>query len=227
MVGNHTDTLIFDLDNTLIDRNGALRKTIAVWLMEQGMVESTDREAALEKIMVRDNWGYTDRPDFCNWLQLTYGNKAGNETTGHELFDYILNNIAFYVQADMTVLNVLLNLGNHYRLVLATNGNSITQRNKLKQAGLTTLFKADHLFISGEMGHAKPDKRFFDFIIERLSICPPHAMVIGDDPLNDIEAASQCGLKTCWLSHGRQEWPAIRPDIVINEITEITKWLTR
>src|SRR5688500_5001418 len=72
MLIDSIDTLIFDLDNTLIDRNAALRAGLQGFLNYLGFHEP-ERQAVLEDIMQYDNWGYTDRMELCSWFLHKYG----------------------------------------------------------------------------------------------------------------------------------------------------------
>lgn len=216
-------TLIFDLDNTMIDRNEAMRKGIGDWLLTQGWSELQSK-AALNDIMKKDDWGYASRPAFCNWLLLTYGNEQSRNLSPQQMLDILLKNVIRHIYPDSSVSQCLQKGSGYFRLVLATNGGSITQRAKLKQAQLLAFFKPKSIFISQEVGFDKPDKRFYETIIESLQLEPADAMVIGDNPVNDIQAAAACDLLTCWVSHGREQLKQIRPNYVIKDITAINQW---
>lgn len=201
-------TLIFDLDNTLFDRNRAMRQAMEHWLQQHPETPYT-----LEEIMERDGGGNTDRMAFCQWLM-----EAEEPNT---LLRTIQQLIIDSLQPDPAVLQLLDQLQGRYQLVLASNGSSEVQRSKLAACGLTDYFQ--HIFISGEMRKVKPDPEFFREILDTLAIFPAHAYMIGDDLVNDIQAAQQCGLKTCWIAHGRTT-DRINPAIVIQHITELHRW---
>jgi HAD superfamily hydrolase (TIGR01549 family) len=222
MLIERIDTLIFDLDNTLIDRNAAMRQSLHDWLITQGH-EGPALEAALYDCMQHDNWGYIDRHEFCVWMLQQYGNKQ-NEVTAHELEHLLHVNNSRNVQPDAQVQALLKNLRQQYKLVLATNGGSKTQRAKIVQAQLLAFFRPEDIFVSGEMEFEKPDPRYFKIIINQLQLDVTKALVIGDNPQNDIQAANECGLFTCWVSHGRQGVAGIQPAITIKNITEISAW---
>ena len=223
MLNVPVNTLIFDLDNTLIDRNLAMHNAIGDWLYTQGWNEQQS-EAALNKIMLQDDWGYASRTAFCNWLLLTYGNGHSREISPQKLLDILLKNIIPHIHPDSLISDTLQTASRYFRLVLATNGGSITQRAKLKQAKLLSFFQPEDIFISQEVGFDKPDIRFYKKIIENLRLVPADAMVIGDNPVNDIQAAAASDLLTCWVSHGREQPNEIRPNHIITNITAINQW---
>lgn len=222
MLIERIDTLIFDLDNTLIDRNAAMRQSLHDWLITQGH-EGPALEAALNDCMQYDNWGYMDRQELCTWLLQQYGNKQ-NKITVHDLEHLLHVNNSRNVQPDAQVQALLNTLRNQYQLVLATNGGSKTQRAKIAQTRLLDLFQPELIFVSGEMEFEKPDPRYFEIIIDQLQLDVTKALVIGDNPQNDIQAANECGLFTCWVSHGREGEAGIQPTITIKNITEIGAW---
>jgi putative hydrolase of the HAD superfamily len=222
MLIERIDTLIFDLDNTLIDRNAAMRQSLHDWLITQGH-EGPALEAALNDCMQYDNWGYIDRHDLCSWILQQYDNKQ-NKLTVHELEHLLHVNNSRNVQPDARVQALLKNLHNQYKLVLATNGGSKTQRAKIEQTQLLDFFQPELIFVSGEMEFEKPDPRYFKIIIDQLQLDVTKALVIGDNPQNDIQAANECGLFTCWVSHGREGEAGIQPTITIKNITEIGAW---
>jgi putative hydrolase of the HAD superfamily len=215
------DTLIFDLDNTLIDRNAAMQQTIKDWLTEQGYA-GTPLQTALTDCMQRDNWGYANRLEFSAWMLSRYG--KSKDTTARQLQQLLHINNSRNVQPDLQVQTLLQNLRNQYLLVLATNGGSSTQRGKLKQSQLESFFQPEAIFVSGEMEFEKPDPQYFKKIIDKLQLDAESTMVIGDNLQNDIQAANACGLYTCWVSHDRKGEAGIQPHMVIRNITEISTW---
>jgi len=223
MLMESIDTLIFDLDNTLIDRNAAMRQTIQDWLIEQGYVQPA-LQTALTDSMLYDNWGYADRLDFTAWLLHTYGKEQSKSTTAQALQQLVHVNNSRNVQPDPQVQALLKLLGSQFRLVLATNGGSTTQRAKINQAQLETFFEPDAIFVSGEMEFEKPDPRYFKKIISDLQLNVTRTLVIGDNLRNDIQAAQACGLYTCWVSHGRAGEAGIQPNMIIKNITETGTW---
>ncbi len=83
-------------------------------------------------------------------------------------------------------------LKSKYRLSLITNGNTPTQRGRLKAAGLDGFF--DHEFISDEVGFRKPDIRFFQFALTESCAEKETTIVVGDSPSSDILGAKNIGV---------------------------------
>jgi HAD superfamily hydrolase (TIGR01662 family) len=187
--------ILFDLDNTLADRNTAMRKTMEHWLA----LYPSDNYS-LDTIMELDAEGYNDRTVFCNWLLQHFDTEFQNSTL---LLAFIQQQIVTHLQPEKAILQLLSKLKLRFRLILASNGSSTTQRAKLRQCGLESFFHENDIFISGEMAYEKPATGFFTTILDKLGLDAAETIMIGDDLINDIQAAQQCGLHTCWVSNNR------------------------
>jgi putative hydrolase of the HAD superfamily len=220
MLSTAIDTLIFDLDNTLVDRNLAMRKAMQHWLQIH-----PHSNCSLENIMEQDAGGYADRNVFCNWLLDTFGTEVTGIDNAAALLPFIQQSMIKQLSPDERILQLLAKLKRNFRLVLASNGGSATQRAKLQQCGLLTFFEPEHIFISGEVGLSKPDPAFFSTILNKLAIHPAQAMMTGDNILKDILPAQQCGLTSCWVSHGGTPYVPATPDLIIHHTTELEQWL--
>ena len=77
-------------------------------------------------------------------------------------------------------------------LVLVTNGRSISQRNKLQSLNIKMFFK--EILISEEFGFKKPDKIFYEKLIEKYKNY--NLIFIGDNIDIDLITPINKGLKT-------------------------------
>jgi len=84
-------------------------------------------------------------------------------------------------------------LSEKYRLCLATNGISRTQRART-EAFMPYTYR---LFVSEETGAIKPDKKFFDVILKELGCDPGKCLMIGDSVRNDMTGAIKAGMDVC------------------------------
>ena len=91
----------------------------------------------------------------------------------------------------------------------------------------------DHLFdsivVSDEIGVAKPDKAFFDYVYTSIEhdVFKDEVLVIGDNLKADIGGARDYGFKTCWISHRQLPENGIFPDITIPDISHLTAALNK
>ncbi len=78
------------------------------------------------------------------------------------------------------------------RTAILTNGPSDGQRRKLKATGLTDA--VDEVVIGEEIGFRKPSPQAFHWVIDRFSLGRCDALMIGDSPELDHDAALSAGL---------------------------------
>ena len=103
----------------------------------------------------------------------------------------------------------LAELAGRAALGLATNGIPEVQRGRLERSGLGRHFRA--VLISGEIGIAKPDPRFFLLGAERLGLSPSDVLCVGDVPATDIRGARAAGMASCWVAAAGAVWPPGEP----------------
>ncbi len=94
--------------------------------------------------------------------------------------------------------------GNGYQVVIATHPifplTAIRQR--MDWGGVLDFPYA--LITSMETAHfSKPNPAYYQEILDRLDVLPAQALMVGDDPQNDIAPARQLGLETWRITNGR------------------------
>ncbi len=83
-------------------------------------------------------------------------------------------------------------------IAVITNFNEAGQQHqKLAAAGLAGLF--NHIFISGEIGHAKPDPRIFQHAAATLNVPLAECVHIGNSWESDVEGALGAGADAIWF----------------------------
>ncbi len=81
---------------------------------------------------------------------------------------------------------------NKKQIAIVTNGNAKRQRMKFKSSVLAVY--TNNIFISGELGHAKPDKYIFNKAMEAINAVPSETLMIGDSLEHDILGAESVGI---------------------------------
>lgn len=85
-------------------------------------------------------------------------------------------------------------------------------------ATLEPLLRAARCFISSEIGFAKPDARFFQFVEASLQAGPREILLVGDDRLADFAAAKAIGWHAILID---RDAGVAAPD-VIRRLTDLT-----
>lgn len=97
-----------------------------------------------------------------------------------------------------------------------TNGTKTAQNGKLRGSGLDKLL--DEIFISEDIGYEKPDKRFFEPVIDKLreyGIEKNECVIVGDSDSSDIQGGINADIRTV---HYTDELRS-RADAIISDLS--------
>jgi HAD superfamily hydrolase (TIGR01549 family) len=206
--------VFLDLDNTLVDRDGAF----ASWV--EGAVLTWGGDASDARwLLDADRSGYTPRRELAQMIQERLTPPSSTDTIVDQLLYEHVALIACYPGV-VDELERLTRAG--VALVVITNGESGQQRMKLRRTGLDRVVM--HSVISGELGAKKPDRRIFD--AARAAVPDDgFAWMVGDHVTADIAGARAAGCSTAWVSHGRP-WPETwTPDLVASQPRDVLSLL--
>lgn len=100
------------------------------------------------------------------------------------------------------------------RLILLANGLRDVQRAECEATGISGYFSL--LLCKGELGWGKPDPRVFQAV-------GAGATMVGDSPESDIAPAQAAGWQAVWLNRNGRPYPAGRPapDRIITSLDEL------
>ena len=84
--------------------------------------------------------------------------------------------------------------------VIVTNGERSQQLRKLAATGITAHFVA--VVTPGDCGFPKPHPEIFRAAVRLVGVPVEHCVMIGDDPLRDIEPARALGMRAHRVEHG-------------------------
>jgi putative hydrolase of the HAD superfamily len=208
--------IVWDLDNTLIDRDAAFRAFFADWLTLHFPAEDIAQRLAF--ICKIDRSGDGDRPDFCRQVLKHCGLADSGAADLWELFQ---RELPCYIALDPRVALLLDSFAEIYPMCVATNGGSVLQRAKVRQAGLDRWFPAERIFVSSEIGACKPERAFFDFLLAATPVAPGESLFVGDHIENDIHGAAAAGMQTCWVSLGRHRPATLPADFLVAQVWEL------
>jgi putative hydrolase of the HAD superfamily len=179
--------LLLDLDDTLFDRALAFR----AWLAHRlGRAPEPAELAAFSEI---DRRGHRSREEFA-----TDAARLGLAVEPAR-FPFEL---AEHIEPEAGARDAIARLAARLRVGIVTNGGP-AQRTKLARLGLADTVHA--VFVSSELGHAKPASQIFEHAL-RWTEHPPHEVLFaGDDPIIDLAPAAAHGMQTAWRA--RAPWP--------------------
>ena len=84
------------------------------------------------------------------------------------------------------------------KVYLLSNAQRIFTEYEMRSLDLMKFF--DGIMISSDYKTKKPDKRFFDILLEKYEIDPKKALFIGNDSRSDIAGAKGVGMDTFYIN---------------------------
>ena len=193
--------VLFDLDNTLCDIVSARLRFIADAGQSLGLAVQT-RQAA--------EAATAGAEAVCRLL-------SPEATSLPAIRNAYRKSIAWLVTPNKIAQDVVERVRSEMRVGVVTNGGLPTQMTKLKLTlGHTSL---SPIVVSSRVRCRKPDARIFRHALAGLSLAAGDVLFVGDDPREDMLGASNAGMRTCWLSHGRpRSLLPCRVDLMIDSL---------
>jgi len=224
--------LFFDLDHTLWDYEACSNETLEELWLAYGLNE---RGVPLNSFLQKFSEVNEEL-----WRQLHAG-EINKDVIRNDRFPAILsalaitdNGIAIKMQHEYInvcptkpylidgALELLESISGKYGLHIITNGFDEIQGVKLRSGGIDHFF--EEVITSGRAGYQKPDKQIFDFAIKETNTRPEEALMIGDNPISDIEGAYLAGIDQVFFNPDNQKCP-VTPTLEIKSLTELLKYV--
>jgi len=216
------DALLFDLDNTLADRDEAFARWARWFARERlGVAQPLEIEEAASALMLLDAGGHTPKDALFRGIKEAYRRLVNDVDSLVNAFRAQLITHLPPLNAGATILLAALDEA-HLPWGIVTNGSSPAQRAKIHTLMLAD--RARSVVISEEIGMRKPDPEMFRLAASHLGVAEREILFVGDNPAADIAGAVSAGMQTAWLRQSRT-WPAhltaITPDLVIDALDDL------
>jgi len=171
-------SLIFDLDETLIDRTETMRLFLAnQYLRFADFIEAT-KEDYITSVLHHQKNGYENKHTA---YKLACAELINNEKIADDLFTDFKDKYGFEAILFTGVKEVLERLSKKFTLGLVTNGRERCQNAKIDFVGIRPFFKS------------------IESCLAELGSDPSNCVCIGDNPANDLFPAKNIGMKTIWV----------------------------
>ena len=213
------NALLFDLDNTLYDRDESFIRW-AQWFVRErlGLHEDSVRAATIDLLVRLDANGYGSREALFREIKQRHPSLAATvEDLVATFYQEHVSTLSLD-SATQQLLDALQAADVPFGIV--TNG-SPNQLLKIRQLGLDK--RTSCIFVSAIVGVKKPEPAIFLAAAKCLGI-PPHGILfVGDNPEADIVGAANVGMRTAWLQRG-QRWPAHltpTPDFTMDSLNNL------
>lgn len=217
--------LFIDMDDTILDFKKAEYFAIRKTLTDAGL-DPTDEVCARYSQINEGYWKRLERKEVTR-DQLQVGRFAdlfaeyGVIADAEKCADAYMQNLGQGHYFIPGAEEALASLQKKYKLYLASNGNTDTQKSRIASAGIAKYF--EKIFISGEVGVNKPDKGFFTAAFATIEdFDPTRAMVVGDSLTSDILGGKNADIATCWVNPAHKiAPPELQPDYQIESIAQL------
>ena len=202
-------SLFLDLDNTLLDFTKAEAVAVRKVLKDYSLPFDDNAVKTYSEIN-RQYWerferGEIPKSDIFEGRFKSFLEFCGEvRDTAAISRDYCSNLSEGYFKVEYAeeILEYLKSKG--YYLCATTNGLSSTQFRRIKNSGIEPYF--DRIFVSEEIGHQKPEKEYFDYVIKNIPEKDKTKMlIVGDSQSSDILGGINSGIDTCWYNPEKAE----------------------
>jgi putative hydrolase of the HAD superfamily len=189
--------LLADLDNTLLDRAGAVGRWAQEFVSARG---GTQAEA--EWLVAADKDGLESRDRFAALIRERFGLDGQHEA---ELAAELRGGLVSHIVPDASVAEALRTArAAGWVPFVVTNGTVAQQEHKLRQTGLDS--EVAGWVISEGAGVRKPDPEIFRLAAAQAGLPLAGSWMIGDSAEADIGGARNAGIQGVWL-HRHRAWP--------------------
>ncbi len=201
------DTLMFDADDTLFDFYSSGKKCFTETAREFGFDEDKidyDLYSDInQKLWDEYSCGMLDKRSVLIGRYVEYGERQNirfDAEQFQERYEDKLADTCILYPETRPVLEKLKH--DKYRIYIITNGVTRVQNNRLDLSGLRPLL--DGIFISDEIGFAKPSDEYFAAVKKGVSdFDPKKTLIVGDSLVSDIPLGANNGIKTCRANYRR------------------------
>ncbi|MCX5497597.1 HAD family hydrolase [Kaistia dalseonensis] len=201
--------VLFDLDETLIDRAPAIRAFVADQYHRcADILSAIPSERYQQEFLEVEQFGRVAKKIVYPELAARLG--LGDEAAAELLQDYTVHypRYATLRPEARPTLDRLRSM--EMSLGIVTNGVAEVQFGKIDALNLRTYFRT--ILVSAVEGVSKPDPVIFQRAAERLDLLQGECLFIGDNPLVDVVAAEASGMSAAWLANTESPWPSDVPE---------------
>lgn len=200
--------ILFDLDNTLVDRPASLSKYAERFAHDfssrLGEITIDPLSRAIQK---HDGGGYIPKDEMFARLRtdLPWVSAPTTDEIGEHWFS-AYPELTVGMPGHREMLEKVR--AKDIKTGLLTNGRTKTQNTKVDQLDIRSLL--DCIVISEATGYKKPASEIFHIALAEAGTEPSETWFVGDHPTNDIIGATNVGITGIWMT-GSHDWPSSEP----------------
>lgn len=218
--------MLFDLDDTLLDRDKAVDNLFLLVLEKcYEDVSDTIKNNMLQKFKEYDKreYGISNKTIV---LESLFDEFAPIYRLPHNYIqDFWNENFPTCFSIDQNTIHFLNHIKSHFKIGIITNGSTHRQKSKIINTNLNNYF--DTIIISEEVGLSKPDKRIFELALNKLNVQPEDVLFIGDDLEKDIAGPQNANINGVWFNPQKiKNTTQIQPYAEINTLDSLLSYVS-
>ncbi|QFG01215.1 HAD family hydrolase [Psychrobacillus glaciei] len=218
--------MLFDLDDTLLNRGKAVDKMFLIILEKcYEDVKYSLKNEMLRKFKEYDNscYGTSDKTIVLESFFDEFPPKY--RLPRNYIQDFWNNNFPHCFSINQDTINIVNTIKMHVKVAIITNGSIQRQKAKIINTNLNSFF--DIIIISEEVGFSKPDKRIFELALNKLNVQPEEVLFVGDDIEKDIDGCQNADIKGIWFNPNMiKNNTEIKPFAEINSFDKLLSYFT-
>ncbi|WP_092746925.1 HAD family hydrolase [Acinetobacter boissieri] len=188
-------TLLFDLDQTLLNRNESLIKFLNWQVNFFKLVPPNLKASFIHRFIELENNGTVWKDIVYNQLIKDFNIKKYNQQQLLESYINDFNKFSTSFECVEETIQLLHKQG--YQMGLVSNGKTPFQEHNFYALGLSEYFSL--VVVSEAIGLRKPDPQIFIYACTQFNCMPLDCIFIGDNPKADIEGAKKVGMQTIYF----------------------------
>ncbi|XP_023281638.1 N-acylneuraminate-9-phosphatase [Seriola lalandi dorsalis] len=235
MDGKTVKAILFDLDNTLIETSRAggvaIQKTSELLKTTLGIDDNTIcsicdkfKQKLLQESFDPASGRSIDDVRVGHWeesIQETVGSSSPVSLAAQCYYMW-KNSRLELLSLSPPVCDLLKQLRSRYKLLLLTNGETQTQREKVEAVSCEELF--DAIVIGGEHAEQKPFLSIFTLCFSMLGVKAQDCVMVGDSLDTDIQGGFNARVRaTVWISSAGGAVPdgSVKPDFTVPTVLDL------
>ncbi|MBF0780132.1 MULTISPECIES: YjjG family noncanonical pyrimidine nucleotidase [unclassified Granulicatella] len=219
-------TILFDIDDTLLDfqlaQQTAFKKLLEYFNIPYCSKHYLDYQEINKQLWSQYEQGTLSKSEVLSQRFSLFFKRFNLEIDANHTDVLYRQWLSSGNQLFSDTLHVVQTLAKTHQLAIITNGVHDTQISRLKNNQLYPFFK-ERIFISDSIGYQKPDIRFFDYVLDALTITDKQSvLIIGDSLQADIYGGNLSQIDTCWITPKHRSYSKnICPTHVISSLSEL------
>lgn len=220
-------TILWDVDGTLLDFGAAQRAALSTLFSEFKLGACTDAMAARYDAINHSFWERLERGEITKPEVLIgrfeqffseFGIDPSVAVPFNDRYQLCLGDTIVCRDDCLRLLDFLCGKVRQY---VVSNGTVVAQTKKLDRSGIGK--RMDGVFLSEELGAEKPSPAFFDKVFDAIGpVDRSEVMIVGDSLTSDMQGGMNAGIVTCWYDPDGEPVPkGCRIDYVIANLWEL------